>query len=79
MRLEIAGEKFIEETGIKAVPILQIIGDADVYCVNKKGKIVQYHHEENDVEEIKIDFWELFETELKNLKERKEMKIKERK
>jgi hypothetical protein len=77
MRLEIAGREFIQETGIKAVPILKIIGDADIYCVNEKGEIVQYHHEENDVEEIKMNFWEIFENELKELKERKELKIKE--
>jgi hypothetical protein len=76
MRLEIIGKEFIEETGIKAVPILQIIGDADFYCANEKGEIVQYHHEENDVEKIGMNFWELFERELKELKERKEMKIK---
>jgi hypothetical protein len=79
MRLEIVGKEFIENTGIKAVPILKIIGDANLYCVNEKGKIVQYHHEENNIEEIEIDFWELFEKELKELKERKEMKLDENK
>ena len=77
MRLEIAGEQFISETGIKAVPILQVIGDANLYCVNENGKIVQYDHEQNDVEETTMNFWELLEKELAALKERKEMKIKE--
>jgi hypothetical protein len=79
MRLEFAGKQFIEETGIKAVPILKIIGDANVYCTNENGEIVQYNHEENIIERIGVDFWELFEKELSELKKRKEMKIKEKK
>jgi hypothetical protein len=77
MRLEFVGEQFYEETGIKAVPVLKIIGDANLYCVNEIRKIVQYDHEQNIVEGIDMDFWELFEKELGELKERKEMKIKE--
>jgi hypothetical protein len=77
MRLDVVGKEFIKETGIKAVPILKIIGDADLYCVNENGKIVQYNHEESILNEIKMDFWELFEKELKELKERKEETIKE--
>jgi hypothetical protein len=77
MRLEFVGKQFFEETGIKAVPILKIIGDANIYCVNGIGQIVQYDHEQNIVEGINMDFWELFEKELSELKERKEMKIKE--
>ncbi|MDR1626198.1 MAG: SMI1/KNR4 family protein [Spirochaetia bacterium] len=76
MRLEFAGKQFYEENEIKAVPILKIIGDANLYCVNEIGKIVQYDHEQNIVEEINMDFWELFEKELGELKKRKEMKIK---
>jgi hypothetical protein len=79
MRLEFVGKQFYEETGIKAVPILKIVTDADLYCVNETGNIFQYHHEENELEEVKMDFWELFEKELKELKERKELKIKQNK
>lgn len=78
MRLEVSGKRFIAETGIKAVPILKIIGDADLYCVNENGKIAQYNHEGNILNEIKMDFWELFEKELKELKARKEEMIKEK-
>jgi hypothetical protein len=77
MRLEIAGKEFIEETGIKAVPILKIIGDADLYCADANGKIVKYNHEENTAEETEMDFWELLEKELGELKNRKEEMIKE--
>jgi 4-hydroxyphenylpyruvate dioxygenase-like putative hemolysin len=37
---------------------------------------VQYDHEQNIVEETNMDFWQLFEKELSELKERKEKKIK---
>jgi hypothetical protein len=79
MRLEFAGKQFSEKTGIKAVPILNIIGDANVYCINEKGKIVRYDHEKNKLEEANMNFWELLEKEIGALKERKEMKIKENK
>ena len=77
MRLEIVGKQFIEETGINAIPILKIIGDADFYWVNENGEILKYNHEVNNVEEVKSNFWELFEKELEELKKRKESKIKE--
>ena len=77
MRLEIVGKNFIENTGLKAVPILKIIGDADLYCVNEKGKIVKYIHDENTMEEIEMNFWELFDKELKELRERKDTKVRE--
>ncbi|AEF84264.1 SMI1/KNR4 family protein [Treponema primitia ZAS-2] len=77
MRLEIIGKEFIEETEIKAVPVLKIIGNEDLYCVNEEGKIVQYNHEENIIEEINMNFWELLDKELMELKEGKEKKIKE--
>jgi hypothetical protein len=76
LRLDYAGKQFIDETGIKAIPILEIIGDENVYCVDKDGKIVQYDHEQNTVKEIKLTFWKLFEREINELKKRKEMKIK---
>jgi hypothetical protein len=72
MRLEIEGKKFIEENGLKAVPILKITHDADVFCVNEDGKIVQFKHEEGVLSEIKMNFWELLDYELKELKKRKE-------
>lgn len=72
MRLDIAGKNFMEDTGIRAVPILQVIGDADMYCVREDGKIVQYNHELNSIEECVFNFWELYENEIKNLKQRKE-------
>ena len=73
MRIEVVGKEFIEKTGLKAVPILKIICDADVYCVDDSGKIVRYNHEGNTLTQINMNFWELLDCELKALNERKEM------
>jgi len=77
MRLEVVGNEFLVNTGIKATPILKVIGDADLYCVDGSSQIVIYRHEENKAEPVKMTFWEVLEFELKELKERKERKIKE--
>ncbi|TPN86808.1 SMI1/KNR4 family protein [Aquimarina algicola] len=74
MTLSITGKEFIEETGIKAVPILKLIGDANCYCTDENGNIVKYNHEENIIEPTNMNFWEILELELKELKERKEKK-----
>ncbi len=74
MQLSYVAKEFLEETGIKAVPILKVIGDADVYCSNETGNIVKYNHEENILEKVNMTFWEVFEKELKELKERKDKK-----
>jgi len=75
MRLEVVGKEFFANTGIKAVPILKVIGDADLYCVNESSLISIYRHEENKIEPTDMTFWEVLEFELKELKERKNRKI----
>ncbi|MBP9596106.1 MAG: hypothetical protein KBE24_04935 [Fusobacteriaceae bacterium] len=77
MRLNFVGKNFFAETGIKVVPILKIIGNRDLYCVNEKREIVKYNHDENAIENTNMNFWEVFEFELKELKERKELKLKQ--
>lgn len=72
MRLSIQGKKFMEETGLKAVPILKRSLDADFYCVDETSKIVQFFHEELILKEVNLSFWELFDQELKELELRKE-------
>jgi hypothetical protein len=75
MRLEHVAAKFQEETGLICAPILRIVGDADVYCVDKYGRIVQYDHETNEISRQSIDFWTLFEREIEELKKRKIKKV----
>ena len=75
MRLLVVGRTFIEENGLKAVPILKIIGDANLYCTDEGGNIVQYDYDENSLTKIDMGFWELLDRELKSLKERKDKMI----
>lgn len=74
MKLTFVGKDFIEDTGIQVVPILKIIGDADMYCIDKAGNVVRYNHKENIIEQTNMNFWEVYE--LKELKERKELILK---
>lgn len=75
MRLVTTGKRFMEETGLPIVPIFRRLMDADVYCVDKQGDIVQFLHEEFTTKKVDMNFWELFEQELKELQKRKEMMI----
>ncbi len=74
MRLDAVGKQFQESTGKIALPILQVLGDADVYCTDQEGRLVRYLHEENRLEVVDRNFWEIFETEIQELVERKNKK-----
>lgn len=78
MKLEFVGKNFLTDTGIKAVPILKIVSDTNLYCVDENKQIVKYNHDENSIENTNMNFWEVFEFELKELKDRKELKLKQR-
>jgi hypothetical protein len=66
--------QFQEDTQLKAVPFLKVIGDADVYCFDKSGKIVRYNHELNELEPESKSFFELLDYELSELAQRKKQK-----
>lgn len=70
MRIDIAASEF-KEMGHSAVPILKVIGDADVYCVNESGDIVRWSHEEDSFEPFKGTFFDLLSYELRELEERR--------
>lgn len=74
MKLESVGQQFRQETGIKAVPVLKIINDPDVYCVDESRNIKQFNHETNELLPTNMDFWQIFELELKELSRRKDQK-----
>lgn len=78
MILEVVGKEFFENTGMNGVPILRVVGDADLYCIDGNNQIVRYRHEENIFESIDLTFWQVLEYELQELKERKENKLKTR-
>jgi hypothetical protein len=75
MRLDIAAEQFQEKTGIVAAPVLKIVGNPDMYCVDAEGKIVHYDHELNEVKPENRTFWELFDWQVAELKDRKLRKL----
>lgn len=57
--------------GHKVLPILKIVGDADVYCFDQKGKIVRWQHEGDVFEPFAGTFFDLLEFEFKELDARR--------
>jgi hypothetical protein len=71
MRLDHVAEEFQKDSGHKCVPILRIVGDANVYCVDANGSIAKWDHETNELTPEAGDFWSVFEREVEELKGRK--------
>ena len=74
MRLDAAAETFQRDTELAAAPILRIVGDANLYCVDAVGAIVRFDHETNELEQVKMNFWQLLEHETSELRARKDRK-----
>lgn len=74
MSIEIATLKF-KEMGHNVIPVLKVLGDADVYCINESSQIVKWSHEDNIFEPFHGNFFDLLEYELKELENRRKMKI----
>jgi hypothetical protein len=62
--------------GHNVVPILKVMGDADVYCLNESGGIIRWLHEEGIFESYDGSFFDLLSFELQELEERRKNKIK---
>ncbi|MFM5523781.1 hypothetical protein [Aeromonas jandaei] len=77
MNIHIAAEQF-KELGHKAIPVFKVWADADVYCYNEEGKLVQYLHDDNTFESVDKTWFELIEYELNELAERKDRMLKNR-
>ena len=75
MRLDFVAAKFQATTGLAAAPVLQIVGNADIFCVDSEGHILAFDHETNTLELLNLSFWELFEREITELKDRKVKKV----
>ena len=78
MRLDYVGPEFQRETGLKAVPILKVMSDADVFCVDGRGDLFSFDHETNQLSPLEMDFWELLEREIAELVGRKNRLVRER-
>lgn len=75
MRLESAGKDFMARTNLRAVPILKIASNPNVYCVDEHGQIGQFFSDLGEIRPVDGTFWDIFERELKALAERKEQML----
>ena len=75
MDLERQALKFREERELSLVPCLKLVGDADLYLFTSEGSIVQWEHESNDVRSFDGNFFDLFEREVQQLRDRKDKKL----
>jgi hypothetical protein len=74
MRLDAAATTFQEKTDLPAAPILRLVGDANLYCVDANGAIVRFDHETGELQPVKLNFWQVFEHETSELLKRKKQK-----
>jgi hypothetical protein len=70
MNVRIAAQEF-KEMGHNVIPILKVIGDADIYCFNQRGRIQRYSHEENNFEDFEGSFFDLLRHEFLELENRR--------
>lgn len=75
MRLDYNYYQMKNITDVNVLPILQVIGDADLYCIDNNSKIIRFDHELNKFENINQNFWEILEYEVSELRKRKDKKI----
>ncbi len=73
MQIGPAAEEFAK-MGHTVLPILKVIGDADVYCFNPAGEIRRWMHEEDIFEPFEGSFFDLLEYEFKELDGRRKRK-----
>jgi len=71
-------EAFRDAVGDTHVPFLKIMGDPDLYCFGKDGRIAQWSHETGEFSGIDKSFAEVLDFELAELKTRKERKKAQR-
>jgi len=75
MNIEIKANEFKNTANGNYVPFMEVVGDADLYCFDKKGAIYRWDHELDLFKKIDKSFDELLEYEVAELKLRKEKKV----
>ncbi len=75
MQLVPALEEFRKRTGRALTPCFGIVGDADIYLFDSVGEIVRWNHETYETDPFGGSFFDLLEQEIKELRERKDLKI----
>lgn len=63
-----------KDMGHNVLPILKVMGDADVYCLSSEGNIVRWSHEEDIFDAFNGNFFDLLAHEIKKLDERRKKK-----
>ncbi len=76
MNIKIAAKEF-QKMGHQVIPILKVVGDADIYCFNQQGKIQRYSHEEDSFEAYDGSFFDLLRQEFLELEKRRKNKLME--
>ncbi len=72
MRAEVIAQQLFDITGEMTFPVLKVVGDADIYCVNSASTLVRFNSELNEFEPIELSFFELLEQEVQALVARTE-------
>lgn len=71
MRAEHVANELRAATGLAIFPVLKVVGDADIYGVDERGRLVQFDHELDELEPLEdLTFFGLFEREIAALVER---------
>jgi hypothetical protein len=55
-----------------------VVGDANLYCVDPNGVIVRFDHETNELEPVSMNFWQVLEHEISELRARKDQLAREK-
>ena len=63
-----------KETGCEIVPCLKVICEPDFYCFDSGGKLYQWDCELDGLNPVERSFLEMFEEEMRQLRERKDKK-----
>ncbi len=74
LALQVAAAELQKTTGIVALPILRVVGDADIFCVRQDGTLARYDHELGELEKVDRSFFDLLDAEIGELKARTEKK-----
>lgn len=72
--IQVQTKVFRAESGQNLLPILKVICEPNIYCMDVNGDIFQWDSVTGELEPVDMSFLELFECEMQELKERKEEK-----
>jgi hypothetical protein len=76
MQLKTAADEF-QAMGHQVVPFMKVVGDADVYCFDAKGRIQRWLHEGDVFEPYDGTFFDVLRYEILELEERRKRKATE--